>query len=173
MITWTKLDITRKPISQIRFCKKRFWSSRTSTIKRHIPIKRLRNVIFLKSNTKRFSKLQIAIYLKDQSSLPYFFFNAVEEHGFSSNCTKSYLKLGERFFSAVTWVLQLHTVWNQKKIGLLISLNCKAASLTVFTTMCQQQTSDNLILKDYCFIIDIFDKFSFSGILRGCLKPFK
>ena len=57
------------------------------------------------------------------------------------------------------------------KIGLLILLNCEPASLTVFTTMCpeEQQTSDNLILKDYCFIIEIFDKFSFSCILRGCL----
>ena len=68
----------------------------------------------------------------------------------------------------VTWVLQLHMVWNQKKIGLLILLNCEAASLTVFTTM--QQTSDNLIAKDNCRIIEIFDKFSFSGILRGCLN---
>ena len=59
-------------------------------------------------------------------------------------------------------------VSNQKKIGLLILLNCEAASLTVFTTICpeEQQTSDNLIVKDYCFIIEIFDKFSFSGILR-------
>ena len=42
----------------------------------------------------------------------------------------------------------------------------------MFTTMCskEQQTSDNLIVQDYCFIIEIFDKFSFSGILRGCLK---
>ena len=40
----------------------------------------------------------------------------------------------------------------------------------MFTTMCpkEQQTSDNLIVKD-CFIIEIFDKFNFSGILRGCL----
>ena len=35
----------------------------------------------------------------------------------------------------------------------------------------EQQTSDNLIVKDYHrFIIEIFDKFSFSGILRGCLN---
>ena len=34
----------------------------------------------------------------------------------------------------------------------------------------EQQTSDNLI--DYCFIIEIFDKFSFSGMLRGCLRHF-
>ena len=41
----------------------------------------------------------------------------------------------------------------------------------MFTTMCaqEQQNGDNLIVKDYCFIIEIFDKFSFSGILRGCL----
>ena len=40
-------------------------------------------------------------------------------------------------------------------------LNCEPASLTVFTTMFpkEQQTSDNLIvIKDYCFIIEIFDK---------------
>ena len=56
-------------------------------------------------------------------------------------------------------------------IGLPTSLNCEAASLTVFTTMFpeQQQTSDNLIVEDYCFIIEIFDKFSFIGILTGCL----
>ena len=44
----------------------------------------------------------------------------------------------------------------------------------MFTTMClkEQQTSDNLIVKDNCFIIEIFDKCSFSGILRGCLVLF-
>ena len=42
----------------------------------------------------------------------------------------------------------------------------------MFTTMCpkEQQTSDNLIIKDYNFIIEISDKFSFSGILRGCFR---
>ena len=64
-----------------------------------------------------------------------FFFNDVEEHEFPSNWTKSYLRLGESFFSAVTWVLQLHTVSNQKKNGPLILLNCEAASLTAFTIM--------------------------------------
>ena len=44
----------------------------------------------------------------------------------------------------------------------------------MFTTMCpkEQQNSDNLIVKDYCFIIEVFDKFSFSGTLRGCLRHF-
>ena len=44
----------------------------------------------------------------------------------------------------------------------------------MFTTMCpeEQQTSDNLIVKDNCFVIEMFDKFSFSGILRGCLTLF-
>ena len=39
----------------------------------------------------------------------------------------------------------------------------------MFTTMCpkEQQTSDNLIVKDYYFIIEIFDKFNFSGISLG------
>ena len=59
-----------------------------------------------------------------------------------------------------------------EKIGLLSLRNCEAANLTVFTTMCseEQQSSDNQIVKDYSFIIKIFDKFSFSGILRGCLS---
>ena len=37
----------------------------------------------------------------------------------------------------------------------------------MFTIICpkEQQTSDNLIVKGNCFIIEIFDKFSFSGIL--------
>ena len=50
----------------------------------------------------------------------------------------------------------------RKKVGLLILLNCEAASLTVFTTTCpkEQQTTDNLIVKDNCFIIEIFHKFS-------------
>ena len=59
-----------------------------------------------------------------------------------------------------------------KKIGWLILLNCEVTSLTVFTTKCpkEQETSDNLIVEDYCFIIEIFDKFSFSGILKRCLS---
>ena len=42
----------------------------------------------------------------------------------------------------------------------------------MFTTMCpeEQQTSDGLTVQDNCFIIEIFDKCSFSGILRGCLS---
>ena len=42
----------------------------------------------------------------------------------------------------------------------------------MFTAMCpeEQETSANLIVKDNSFIIEIFDKFSFSGILRGCLS---
>ena len=42
----------------------------------------------------------------------------------------------------------------------------------MFTTMClkEQQSSDNLIVKHYCFITDIFDEFSFSGILKEFLS---
>ena len=42
----------------------------------------------------------------------------------------------------------------------------------MFTTMCpkEQQTSDNLIVKDNCFIIEVFDKYSFSSILGGRLS---
>ena len=58
-----------------------------------------------------------------------------------------------------------------RKIGLLTLLNCEATSMTVFTAMCpeEQQTSDNLIVKDNCFITEIFDKFSFSGIRDNSL----
>ena len=54
----------------------------------------------------------------------------------------------------------------------MILQNCEATSLTVFATMWlkQQQTIDNLIVKDNCFITEIFVKFSFSGIFRGCLS---
>ena len=34
----------------------------------------------------------------------------------------------------------------------------------------EQQTSDNLIVKDNCFVIEMFDKCSFIGVLRGCLS---
>ena len=42
----------------------------------------------------------------------------------------------------------------------------------VFTTMCpkEQQTNDNLTVEDNCFVSEIFDKYSFSGILRECLS---
>ena len=42
----------------------------------------------------------------------------------------------------------------------------------MFTTMCpkEQQSSDHLIVKDCCCVIEIFDKCSFSDILRGCLS---
>ena len=65
-----------------------------------------------------------------------------------------------------------YSLKSEKKTYLLILLNFEAAGLTVFATMCpkEQQTSDILIVKDNCFIIEIFDKFSFSGILRGCLS---
>ena len=33
--------------------------------------------------------------------------------------------------------------------------------------------SDKLIVKDNCFVIEIFDKFSFNGIFRGCLSHLK
>ena len=42
----------------------------------------------------------------------------------------------------------------------------------MFVTMSpkEQQTSDNLIVEDNCFIIEVFDNCSFSGIFRGCLS---
>ena len=75
----------------------------------------------------------------------------------SSYCSKSYLKRRDRLFSTVTWVLQLHTVWNPKNIGLLTLLTCEAASLTVFTTMFhkEQQTSDNLTVLSLKYLINL------------------
>ena len=116
--------------------------------------------------------LQIAIYLKDLVELTSLLFNDVEEHEFPSDCTQSYLKLEERFSLQSVEFYSCIQFEIRKKIGLLILLNCEAASLTVFTTMCpqEQRTSDILIVRDYYFIIEIFDKCSFSSILRGCLS---
>ena len=72
----------------------------------------------------------------------------------TSNLGKDFSLQSLEFYSCIQFEIR-------KKTSLLILLNCEAASLTVFTTMCpkEQQTSDNLIIKDYCFIIEIFDKF--------------
>ena len=104
--------------------------------------------------------LQIAIYLEDLSSLLYF--NGVEEHEYPLNCTKIVPQMVGYIF--LYSHLSFTVAYGLKKIGLLILLNCEAASLTVFTTMFpkEQQTSDNLIVKDNCFIIEIFGRFSFS-----------
>ena len=42
----------------------------------------------------------------------------------------------------------------------------------MFTTMYpkEQQNSDNLIVEENCFIVEIFNKYVFSGIIRGCLS---
>ena len=79
----------------------------------------------------------------------------------TSNLLKDFSQQSLEFYSCIQFEIGL--------IGLLILLNCEASSLTVFTTMCpkEQQTSDNLVVKDNYFIIETFDKFSFSGILRG------
>ena len=77
----------------------------------------------------------------------------------TSNLGKDFSLQSLEFYSCI-YILK------SEKIGLLILLNYEAASLTVFTTMCpkEQKSSDNLIVKDHCFIIEIFGKFSFSGI---------
>ena len=81
----------------------------------------------------------------------------------TSNGRQDFCPQSPEFYSCIHFEIR-------KKIDLLILLNCEAASLTVFTTMCpkEQQTSDNLIVKDNRFITEMFHKFSFSGILRGC-----
>ena len=96
----------------------------------------------------------------------------LESMSFSLTVPNRTLNLGKIFLYSHLSFKAAYSLKSEKKIGLLILLNCEAASLTVFTTMCpkEQQISDNLTVKDYCFIIEIFDKFSFSGIFRGCLS---
>ena len=57
--------------------------------------------------------LQIAIYLKDDSSLPYFFFNDVEEHQFpltvprpTSNCGKDFSLQSPEFCSCIQFEIR-------------------------------------------------------------------
>ena len=76
---------------------KRFRSFRTSTIKRDIPIKRLRNGIFVKSNTKHFTNFTNCNLSQRLVEFTLLFFNDAGEHEFPSPCTKSYLNLGKDF----------------------------------------------------------------------------
>ena len=57
--------------------------------------------------------LQIAIYLKDQSSLPYFFFNDVEEHEFpltvlyrTLNLVKDFSLQSLEFYSCIQFEIR-------------------------------------------------------------------
>ena len=95
--------------------------------------------------------LQIAIISKTSQAYLTSFFNAVEEHEFpptvpgrTSDLGKDFSPQSLEFYSCIQFEIR-------KKIGQLILLNCQAASLTLFTTMFakEQQTSDNLIVKDY------------------------
>ena len=67
-----------------------------------IPIKHLRNGIFVKSNSKRLTEFTNCNLSQRLVKLTLLFFNDVEEHEFPSNCTKSYLKRRNRYFSTVT-----------------------------------------------------------------------
>ena len=75
--------------------------STMNVLKRDIPIKRLRNGTVVKSETKRLAEFTNCNLSQRLVELTLPFFNDVEEHEFPSNCTKSYLKLGERFSSTV------------------------------------------------------------------------
>ena len=66
------------------------------------PVERLRNGIFVTSNAKRFTEFTNCNLSQRLVEVTLLFFNDVEEHEFPSHCTKSCLKLGERFFSTVT-----------------------------------------------------------------------
>ena len=62
-----------------------------------------------------------------------------------SNRTSNFSLQSPEFYSCIQFEIRNET-------GLLILLNCEAASLTVFTTMFhkEQQASDNLIVKYNC-----------------------
>ena len=114
--------------------------------------------------------VQIAIYLKDYPSLPYFFFSMMfKSMSFprtvpnrASNLGKDFSLQSLQFYSCVQFEIR-------KRLGLLILLNCEAASLTVFTTMCpkEHQISDDLIVEDYCFMIEILLKMEKWTVLIG------
>ena len=175
MTTWTKLDIIQKQISQIRFCKKILIIEspglRTATIKRDILIKRLSNGIFVKSNTKRFTELTncnlsqrlveltllFSVMLKS-TSFPSTALNCSSNDGIYFFCSHPSFTAAYSLKSEKGWPVDFAKLWNLEPDSV--------------TTMCpkEQQTSDNLIVKDNYFIVEIFDKFSFSGIFRGCLS---
>ena len=61
-------------------------------------MKGLTNGNFVKSNTKRLTEFTNCNLSRRLVELTLLFFNDDEEHEFPLNCTKSHLKLGERFF---------------------------------------------------------------------------
>ena len=70
MTTWTKLDITRKPINPIRFCKKILIVENFSYLNDIYWLNVWEMVFPLNQILNVSPNLQIAIYLKDYSSLP-------------------------------------------------------------------------------------------------------
>ena len=54
-------------------------------------------LFFVKSNTERFTEFTNCHLSQRLFELTLLFVNDVEDHEFPFNCTKSYLKLGERF----------------------------------------------------------------------------
>ena len=125
----------------------------------------MRNGIFVKSNTKRFTEFTNCNLSHRLVKLTLLFvFNDVEWDEFPSNCINrtsdggiGFSLQSPEFYSCIQFEIR-------KRLTLL---NCEAASLAAFTAMCpkEQQTSDNLIVKDYCFIIEICVKFSFRGYI--------
>ena len=131
---------------------------RTSAIKRDTPVKRLKNGIFVKSNTKRFTEFKNC-NLSQISRAYLTFLTMLKSMSFpltvpnrTSYLEKDFSLQSPEFYSCIQF--EIEKDWPAD------FANCETASLTVFTTMCpeEQQTSDNPIVKDYCFIIEIFDK---------------
>ena len=101
--------------------------------------------------------LQIAIYLKDWSSLPYFFLKSMSFPITVPNRTtdlgKDFSLQSLEFYSCIQFEIR------------------KRLCLTVFTTMCpkEQKASDNLIIKDYCLILKYLINLALVVSLGRCL----
>ena len=111
-------------------------------------IKHLRNGIFVKSNTKRFIEFRNC-HLSQRLVELTFFSVMFKSMSFPPTASSQTSDLGKEF-SPQSLEFYSCTQFEIRK-RLLILLNCEAARLTVFTTMCpkDQQTNDNLIVKDY------------------------
>ena len=125
-------------------------------------IKQLRNGISVKSNTKRFAEFTNCNLSQRlfELTLP-FIWMMLKNVGFSLTVPRPTSIWGKIFlYSHLSFTVAYSSKSEKDWPVDFAMIDCEPASLTVFTTMCpkEQQTRDNLIVKDHCFIIEIFDK---------------
>ena len=128
MATWTKLDITRKPISQIWFCKRILIAESLIQLLNEIYRLNVWGIVFLLNQIRNVSpNLQIAIYLKDNSSLPFFFSMILKSTSFpltvpnrTSNLGKDFSLQSLRFYSCMQFKIRKRLAcWVCKKRKLI------------------------------------------------------